>query len=261
MKMVRGFMEKMGGEDECRQMKQEFMTTMKEGTEEQKQEQWAKFGEKMTAFGEHAKEWKPEAGETWGGCGDKNWGADGECNPWKFKDNMISKWNSSRAKLISKPEGIHEATPGTTLFLEFEVMNDTNWAWKQDYALTLADEQAFTENPIEIVNVPIEQQLKSKCTMKVSFPLTVLPHIQADDEKIYTINLTFRGRKGIPIGEIIPVQLKVTVPKNPVDELDIYKLAIKLHEMNLGSFEECAKAVKTNCCDEAASIQALQRKV
>jgi hypothetical protein len=30
--------------------------------------------------------------------------------------------------------------------------------------------------------------------------------------------------------------------------------------MNLGSFEECAKAVKDNNCDEANSLKALQRK-
>jgi len=36
----------------------------------------------------------------------------------------------------------------------------------------------------------------------------------------------------------------VTFPEGQVDELEIYKLAIKLHEMNLGSFEECAKAAK-----------------
>jgi hypothetical protein len=30
--------------------------------------------------------------------------------------------------------------------------------------------------------------------------------------------------------------------------------------MNLGSFEECAQAVKENNCNEANSIKALQRK-
>lgn len=59
---------------------------------------------------------------------------------------------------------------------------------------------------------------------------------------------------------MIPIQLKVTFPSGEVDELEIYKLAIKLHEMNLGSFEECAKAVKENGCDEATSIEVLQRK-
>jgi len=223
---------------------------MKEGTEEQKQDQWKKFGEKMSEFGEHAKDWKPEFGQNWGGCGGKNWGADAEGNSWNFL----------RAKLISKPEGVLEACPGTSLIEEIEVLNDTYWPWKQGCSLTLSEEQSFTENPIEIINIPVEQEVKGKTNMKISIPLTILPHIQADDEKIYTINLTFRGPKGQAFGENIPIQLKVTLPKAQVDELEVYKLAIKLHEMNLGSLEECAKAVKDNCCDEAASMQALQRK-
>jgi len=59
---------------------------------------------------------------------------------------------------------------------------------------------------------------------------------------------------------MIPIQLKVTLPTAQIDELEIYKLAIKLCEMNLGSFEECAKVVKDNNCDEANSLKALQRK-
>ena len=46
-------------------------------------------------------------------------------------------------------------------------------------------------------------------------------------------------------------------PKQP-DEVSLYSLAIKLHEANHGSFDECIKAVRENNCDEAASIKALQ---
>jgi len=97
--------------------------------------------------------------------------------------------------------------------------------------------------------------------LKLSVPLTVLPHIQADENTVHNIKLTFRGPKGQAFGEIITIQLKVTLPRAQVDELEVYKLAIKLHEsLNLGSFEECAKAVKDNNCNEANSIKALQRK-
>ena len=214
----------------------------------------------MSQFGEHAKDFKPENGQDWGmggmggkgGCGNwgKNWGADGEGN----------SWNSLRAKIVKKPEGVLEACPGTSLIEEIEVLNDTFWPWKQGCTLTLAEEQTFNELPIEIINVAVEQEVKGKCTMKMSVALTVLPHIQVEDDKIYTINLTFRGPKGQAFGEMIPIQLKVTLPKGQVDELEIYKLAIKLHEMNLGSFEECAKAAKENGCDEASTTKALQRK-
>lgn len=38
--MMKQFMNQMGGEEQCKQMKQNFCQTMKNGTEEQKQEQW-----------------------------------------------------------------------------------------------------------------------------------------------------------------------------------------------------------------------------
>ena len=49
--------------------------------------------------------------------------------------------------------------------------------------------------------------------------------------------------------------------KTPGDktENDIYALAIKLHEANYGSFDECSKAVRETDCNEEASIKALQR--
>lgn len=245
MNMVKGFMGKMGGEENCKRMKQDFCGAMAAGTEEEKAEQWKKFGEAMQAFGEHAKDFNPGECKDWG-----NWGAGNEGN----------SWNTLRAKLQKKPEGVLEACPGTSLIEEIEVLNDTFWPWKQGCVLTLHEEQSFTECPVEIINVPIDQEVKGKQSVKISVPLTVLSHIQADENTVHTLNLTFRGPKGQAFGEIIPIQLKVTLPKPQVDELEIYKLAIKLHEMNLGSFEECAKAAKENGCDEATSIQALQRK-
>ena len=96
--------------------------------------------------------------------------------------------------------------------------------------------------------------------MKVSVPLNILPHVKADDNQIYTINLTFRGPKGQAFGEIIPIQLKVSKQDSKDDFNGIYKLAIKLHELKLGSFDECTKAAKENGCNEDAARQALQRK-
>jgi len=142
---------------------------MKEGTEEQKKAKWEEFGKKMSAFGEHASSWKPEYGENWG----KDWGKD---KKWGC-DNEGNSWNSQRAKVVKKPEGVLSACPGTSLIEEIEVLNDTYWPWKQGCTLTLADEQTFTEVPIEIISVPVEQEVKGKCTMKICVPLTVLPHI------------------------------------------------------------------------------------
>lgn len=157
--MMKQFMNKMGGEGTCKAMKQDFCQTMKHGTEEQKQEQFAKMGDMMKEFGEHMKDFKPEFpdnsnapfGQTW----DKNMhaqytkaGADGEY--------VQHSWNAQRAVVQKKPEGVLEGCPGTALIEDLEILNDTFWPWKRGCVLTLHEEQSFTECPIEIINVPIE---------------------------------------------------------------------------------------------------------
>ena len=91
-------------------------------------------------------------------------------------------------------------------------MNETLWPWKKGCTLSLHDEQSFNECPVELINVPINFEVKGKSAVKISVPLTVLPHIQADENLIHSINLTFRGPKGSPFGDIIPIQLKVILP-------------------------------------------------
>ena len=40
----------------------------------------------------------------------------------------------------------------------------------------------------------------------------------------------------------------------------LFKLAMKLHEMKLGSFDECVQAIRDNKCDESKTIEALGTK-
>ena len=49
-------------------MKKEWHQTMKQGTEEQKAEQWQKFGDKMIELGSNMKNFKPEADQAWDAC-------------------------------------------------------------------------------------------------------------------------------------------------------------------------------------------------
>ena len=107
--------------------------------------------------------------------------------------------------MVAKPEGILEACPGSSLIEEIEILNDTFWPWKPGCALTLHEEQSFTECPVEIINVPIDQEVKGKQSVKISVPLTILSHIQADENTVHTLNLTFRGPGGAAFGEIIPI--------------------------------------------------------
>jgi hypothetical protein len=44
----------------------------------------------------------------------------------------------------------------------------------------------------------------------------------------------------------------------PVDELEMYQLALKLHQtLNLGTFDDCVSTVRLNGLNEVASVEAL----
>lgn len=84
-------------------------------------------------------------------------------------------------------------------------------------------------------------------------------HIVADPTKEYEVRLTFRGPKQTAFGEVITLKVKCVLSE--VTEVDICKLAIKLHqEFKLADLETCIKAVRENNCDEAASYLALTSK-
>ena len=100
--------------------------------------------------------------------------------------------------------------------------------------------------PIEIFQVPVEQNVAGKAQATFEVPLTMGAHIVADQDKIYEVRLTFRGPRGQAFGQTIPLKLKCVLPSRPMaTEVEIYKLAIKLHEqLSLGSLDDCIKAVR-----------------
>lgn len=130
-----------------------------------------------------------------------------ECGEqWNFQGKQ--PWKEARAVVQSKPEGVIAIAPGMTQIVEFEVLNDTHWPWKAGCTLTLADEQADTELPIEVFNLPVDQEVKGKTAAKFQVPLTMAPHMIADDDKEYEVRFTFRGPRGQPFGETISLKMK-----------------------------------------------------
>lgn len=183
-------------------------------------------------------------------CGNKDWNFNGK------KD-----WKEARAVCTRKPEEVLELAPGAAEIVEIEVLNDTYWPWKYGCTLTLADEQPSTEIPIDIFQVPVEQEVKGKASATFSVPITMAPYIVADADKVYTVMLTFRGPRGQAFGQTIPIKMKCVLPRKQASDVEVYKLAIKLHEqLQLGSLDDCINAVRTSNCDEAESVKALQRK-
>ena len=119
-------------------------------------------------------------------------------------------WKEKRAVIVKKPEDVIEAFPGQCIIQEIEVLNDTYWPWKPGCHITLSDQQTETVIPIEIFNVPIENEVKGKHQEKIEIPLTVPDYMPAGD-KVYEIFLNFRSPKGAPFGQRIPLKIKVGV--------------------------------------------------
>jgi hypothetical protein len=146
-----------------------------------------------------------------------------------------------RALLISKPNGVLEASPGQMLLPSIEMKNGTAWAWKQGCFLGMHESVDISTLPIEVVNVPITFDVKGHENFKILVPVKVLD-IMIPDKTEYEFTLCFRGPNGNQFGETIPMKIKVVPSQSEEkDEIEFYKLAIKLHDqLKLGkSFDEC----------------------
>jgi len=100
------------------------------------------------------------------------------------------------------------------------------------------DSVDIAHSPIEPVYVPVPDDVKAQETFKMQVPIKVLD-LMIPDKTEYDVVLCFRGPNGKQFGETIPMRLKVVSAE--VDEMEFYKLAIKLHDvLKLGqSFDEC----------------------
>mmetsp|Transcript_48624 Transcript_48624/g.66064 ORF Transcript_48624/g.66064 Transcript_48624/m.66064 type:complete len:278 (-) Transcript_48624:190-1023(-) len=185
------------------------------------------------------KNWKNEnKGEEGGPC---NWG---------------QNWNLKRAKIITKPEEVLEATEGQVIFANIEVMNGTHWPWKSGCFLGMSDDGDLVGLPIEPVSVTVDQNVQGQSNFKLAIPLKVVSQ-NVDYQKVYEIKLAFRGPGGRKFGEEIVLKLKV---KKLINETEFFSVALKLHEAGLGSFDDCVAALKEANSDEAAAVKLLQRK-
>lgn len=194
----------------------------------------------------------------------------GDCKDWGSQDwqkkmqehgeqtfnfNGKQGWKEARAVIQSQHSEVLEIAPGQTKIVDVTVLNDTYWPWKAGCTLTLADEQVDYDLPIDVFNIPVEQEMKGKTSATFQLPLSMGSHVVADDERIYEVRMTFRGPKGQPFGAPITLKMKCVLPRATPSDVDIYKLAIKLHEqLQLGSLDDCIKAVRENACDEAQSV-------
>jgi hypothetical protein len=142
------------------------------------------------------------------------------------------------AQLISKPVGVLEAIPGEILLSEIEIKNGAASSWPSGCFLGMHDSFDIAISPIEPVYLPITFDVKAQETFKIQVPIKVLD-LMIPDKTEYDLLLCLRGPNGNQFGEAIPMKIKVV--SKEIDEMEFYKLAIKLHDvLKLGqSFDEC----------------------
>lgn len=173
------------------------------------------------------------------------------------KENRGGPWKQCRAQIITKPEEVLEAYAGQMLLPELEIKNGTFWPWKQGCSLTFADSQELVGCPVEAMKAPIDFEVKGQATFKMNVPIKVLDSAIAEDKE-HEIRLTFRGPNGNSFGEPIVLKLRVIASPKVSDE-EFFRIALKLHQLSLGSFDQCVQALKNTKCDEAEAIKELQR--
>jgi len=193
----------------------------------------------------------------------------------KGEGNKMGKWKKLRALLVSKHDEVLEGVPGETVNVEVRVKNNTNWPWKEGCFLTFANSQKKHGLNIEHVKIPVESKVEGNEELTVNVPIKIVEHAIADD-KPQEYRLKFRGPGGCQFGERIDVKLRVNLPdiqmkdeqseqintQQPSAEdkqVNFYKIALKMHENKLGSFEDCCAALKQCNCDEAAASEFMKR--
>jgi len=112
--------------------------------------------------------------------------------------------------------------------------------------------------PVEHVKIPINFAVAGQQKFNLNVPLKVHDHFIADG-KIHDINLSFRGPHGNTFGERITFKVRVAAPAKQIDEMELFQLALKLHnDLKLGTFDDCVAAARANNCEYQATVAQLQ---
>ena len=178
MLKVKSFVDSIGGEQKCRDMKKAFSNAMKKGTAAEQKDQWDIFTKLIQEYSAHIGANKDHMIVE---NKERRSGADGE--------PLNQAFNEQRAIIQEKPEDVIEIAVGSTQQAEIQVFNDTYWPWKKGCKLASEIEQVGC--PIEPISVLIEDQVRGKQPLKISVPLTIKADYAGSDNSVHMIKLAF----------------------------------------------------------------------
>jgi len=136
---------------------------------------------------------------------------------------MMGQWKGKRAICWTKTaENVLELSPGQTLLPEIWIQNGTHWPWKKDCFLGMDDtkegDTEATALPIEMVNVPITQNVAGQEKFQMNVPIKAHDHWVGDD-KVHEVHLSFRGPHGNTFGDRITFKVRIVAPVTQIDEM------------------------------------------
>jgi len=121
-------------------------------------------------------------------------GEDGEgCHrKWAGHCGGRSQWGMKRATIVRKPEGVLIGEPGTVIFAEIEVQNQTKWPWKRGCYTGLSTGTWRGECPLIVKDYPIDQEVRGMQTIKLLIPIEIPSDYKNEkDSEIQVIELPF----------------------------------------------------------------------
>ena len=189
------------------------------------------------------------------GGGAKQGGED-EQECWGFGKER-SKWSQARAIFISKPTEELEGELGSVIYAPIEVQNQTKWPWKKGCFIGLLDRQAQLKGTSQLIvgDIPIDQEVRGMQTFKLNIPIQIPQNINPSNEEgenLVKLQLAFFGPKGNSFGQVLDLQVRITE-----NQEQLFKAAINLADINVGTFDECVEALKKFKGDENAACQYL----
>jgi len=174
---------------------------------------------------------------------------------WGFGKKR-SKWSENRAIFVAKPEDVLQGEPGSVLLAPVEIKNETKWPWKRGCFIGLLNRNA----PCDLIvsDVPVDFEVRGMQTFKLNIPIQIPVNISTEKGDTFDVAVAFFGPKGSSFGQVLHIKVKVTNPVNLEEK--VYRGAIQLTELGMGTFDDCVDACRKAKGDVELAIQTMLEK-
>jgi len=135
--------------------------------------------------------------------------------------------------------------------------NNTHWPYKQGCVLR-SQYTGHAADALEGVYLPIDTYVPEMSNFFLSIPISVVEGAVVTYEVEHEADFYITGPRGNPFGEKITIKFKIVKPIEPIDQDELYRVAVKIFdEQNNGEeglFELVVDSVKEANNDEKLAL-------